>query len=339
MNSFVCRQPLDSFAADMLSALASYTTPDHSRYQSTLRSTAPPLPPPPAPLNTNIPSFSWDEMTMSDTTPEPSTSPTGLYKGTDGPFASAFSVPKRRLEEEEEEGEDEETTTKRRCLTEETREKGGFDAALCEALFMKYHCMEPEPFEAPGGEMRWICGRGLEELKKDVGWRGRGGSGVAAFFFILRMQYLTLISEAEWMRAFSLLDCSTFTEARHRSTLLHYQMIKHRDLHQQYLCFAFYFFKGRESKLLNRQDAVHLLHVIVGGVSAFTGTFCAFLEHAGITHVNADQWKAFLAFSVETDPGLHNHCFHDAWPTLYDDYVQWMRDYKTLLNPGSRTGF
>eukprot|EP01061_Rhynchopus_euleeides_P019231 TRINITY_DN31634_c0_g1_i1.p1 TRINITY_DN31634_c0_g1~~TRINITY_DN31634_c0_g1_i1.p1 ORF type:complete len:340 (+),score=63.68 TRINITY_DN31634_c0_g1_i1:141-1022(+) len=204
-----------------------------------------------------------------------------------------------------------------------------FDPEAAEALFGHYHAMCPAPAEQPRFPeetgSRFISGQGLEAVKSDIGWCDRCTPGVTAFFFILRTRYIGLVSEAEWMRGFSLLNCSTLADARHRCLLLHHQIVQEKEVYQQYMAHSFHFFKDPGSRVISRALAQKLLIVVAGGSSVFTHSFSHYLAQAEVPCVNFDQWQNFLPFSTEVDEACTTYSCTDAWPTLYDEYVTWRR--------------
>eukprot|EP01062_Namystynia_karyoxenos_P040049 TRINITY_DN291_c2_g1_i1.p1 TRINITY_DN291_c2_g1~~TRINITY_DN291_c2_g1_i1.p1 ORF type:complete len:507 (+),score=79.26 TRINITY_DN291_c2_g1_i1:95-1615(+) len=201
-----------------------------------------------------------------------------------------------------------------------------FDEGRARELFLHYQRLEdrpicPPPEEAPGEQ--WLSGRGLDALERDLGWPGSSSSAFA-LLFSLGTEYLHLISLTEWLRAFRYLGVSTIEAVRRRAFLLHKELRRNRALQTQYAMYAFKYVNKQRLRSLETPTVISLLGCVVGSASPFTRSFCQYLSQTGVRSVNFDQWRNFVPFSLEIQPDLSNYSAEDAWPTLYDNYVDWL---------------
>ena len=66
---------------------------------------------------------------------------------------------------------------------------------------------------------------------------------------------------------------------------------------------------------------------VPGKTSPHIDMFVEFLkEKDAILSINADQWKSFVQFSKQVSPCLTGYTEDDPWPSLFDEYVAWMRE-------------
>jgi len=66
---------------------------------------------------------------------------------------------------------------------------------------------------------------------------------------------------------------------------------------------------------------------VPGRESPHIDTFVEFLNsNDKILSINQDQWKSFVLFSRQVDASLTDYTEDDPWPSLFDDYVAWVRE-------------
>ena len=103
-----------------------------------------------------------------------------------------------------------------------------------------------------------------------------------------------------------------------------------QDKAKHFLSFAFNHLRDRsDSRSVDVITAAHGLHCIMKGRSPFTDSFCHFLvrNHEKIRVLHMDQWKIFFDFTrafPSVELVLSRFDSNDAWPSIYDDYVEWL---------------
>lgn len=66
---------------------------------------------------------------------------------------------------------------------------------------------------------------------------------------------------------------------------------------------------------------------IPGKKSPHVDSFVEYLNSKeAILSVNQDQWKSFVQFSKQVDGNLTGYTEDDPWPSLFDEYVAWVRE-------------
>ncbi|KAJ2753192.1 DCN1-like protein 5 [Coemansia nantahalensis] len=65
--------------------------------------------------------------------------------------------------------------------------------------------------------------------------------------------------------------------------------------------------------------------------------FVAFLEARGdrVKAINRDQWQSLLELSRSLQPDLANYSKDDAWPSLLDDFVDWLGECAATPAPAA----
>lgn len=61
-------------------------------------------------------------------------------------------------------------------------------------------------------------------------------------------------------------------------------------------------------------------------LTPYAASFCQFRYTCGGTKISLDQWKVFCVFCRKIHPTqLDKYNADDGWPTVFDEYVQWLR--------------
>jgi len=91
--------------------------------------------------------------------------------------------------------------------------------------------------------------------------------------------------------------------------------------------FAFNFARGK-TKSIDISLAQSMLLLVMKG-KPHTDLFVEFLGVQTTYRVlNFDQWLLFPEFSSNVDVSLKNHSVESAWPVIYDEYVEWLKQQR-----------
>jgi DCN1-like protein 4/5 len=52
--------------------------------------------------------------------------------------------------------------------------------------------------------------------------------------------------------------------------------------------------------------------------------------------LNSDQWRNFISFSFCIRIDFSNYDANDAWPSIYDEYVEWVRKKNVVIQPSDK---
>ncbi len=105
---------------------------------------------------------------------------------------------------------------------------------------------------------------------------------------------------------------------------------------KHFFAFLFKYLRDADtSRALETEIAARALYgaITIGGIHCdskmafFARTFCQFLFEKRFVFkcLNMDQWKIFIDFSRTIAADFSNFDLADAWPTMYDDYVEWVK--------------
>eukprot|EP00667_Euglena_gracilis_P019184 EG_transcript_20537 len=196
-----------------------------------------------------------------------------------------------------------------------------YDVCRVQALFDRYAQVSGALVD---GEA-CIAGAGLTLLERDFGWPADNHCTYFALRYCLNRQRVDRVTRLEWLQGFAHLRCDTVEKAKRR--LVHYQVSLKADrpAFQAFFSYVFRCLNLRGLRCIDVAVAQRALLAVVGEFSPFTLTFCQFLNEASHRGLNADQWRNFLAFSLHVRPDFSNYDLHDAWPSVFDEYVEWLR--------------
>jgi hypothetical protein len=101
---------------------------------------------------------------------------------------------------------------------------------------------------------------------------------------------------------------------------------------KEFFGFCFQYLKDSINQKSLETDIVCLVlkNIMGESRSSFTHSFTKFLESSSIKCLNLDQFKMFVDFSCIVRPDFSNYDPKDAWPTVFDDYVDYMREHEFM---------
>jgi hypothetical protein len=147
------------------------------------------------------------------------------------------------------------------------------------------------------------------------------------------------IHRGEWMDYLFQVKCDNLQQLREHITQNAKDGMQYWTTEDMKRFFTFLFFYLREneqSRSLDTEIAARAIDgaVLKGGlpgnsrVAFFARTFCMFLyeKRFNFRCLNMDQWKIFVDFSRTIAADFSNFDLTDAWPTVYDDYVEWVKE-------------
>ncbi|RKO93421.1 Cullin binding-domain-containing protein [Blyttiomyces helicus] len=214
-------------------------------------------------------------------------------------------------------------------------EEEGFSLVRCGRWFESY--CDPDD-----GENADIGIDGLEKMCTDlkISLEGVSGAGVgegwdrkrryrrtdelaaAPFIEILALcqklnaQKMGRLSKTEWLNGMTSL---------HQFSTIFDRPTEYRDLYE----YAFAFTRSDDSQKSIVVESAQAMWTIVTPPSRFphVSSFFEFLEERKpVKVINKDQWKNFIEFVTTVDEGLVGYDDSSAWPTLFDEYVEWKRE-------------
>jgi len=92
---------------------------------------------------------------------------------------------------------------------------------------------------------------------------------------------------------------------------------------------------AQHSKTLNTDVAVALIKVLLLNRYFFITYYCEFMkiQQHKLSYITKDQWTCFLEFCINIKEDLSNYQSSDGWPTLLDEFVEWMKTKRiNMLN-------
>lgn len=97
------------------------------------------------------------------------------------------------------------------------------------------------------------------------------------------------------------------------------------DLKDFFIFIFKFLLKSETQRVIESEVLIKILLIIMGNdKSPFTNSFCKYLEE-NVKTLNIDQWKMFVEFSSNIKHDFSNYDSNDAWPLIYDSYVEWVK--------------
>ncbi|KAA6383237.1 MAG: putative NEDD8 ligase DCN1 [Streblomastix strix] len=106
-------------------------------------------------------------------------------------------------------------------------------------------------------------------------------------------------------------------------------LIKDQRTFQEFFKFVFnYYLEGRRVKVLQIADVIDLLPILLKDRFPHLDQFLRFLNEKKISTINSDTWDLLLDFGREVRVDCSNYSEDSNWPTLLEDYTNWVLKQK-----------
>eukprot|EP01098_Paradermamoeba_levis_P010546 TRINITY_DN4436_c0_g1_i1.p1 TRINITY_DN4436_c0_g1~~TRINITY_DN4436_c0_g1_i1.p1 ORF type:complete len:246 (-),score=70.80 TRINITY_DN4436_c0_g1_i1:80-787(-) len=215
-------------------------------------------------------------------------------------------------------GADEIEKEKVETITKKTKSiKISSDQKISE-LFDKYKDAENQKQIGPDGIERFCQDLGVSP--EDV--------AILVLAFYLQPQEMGIFTKEEFTKGLLKMGAHTIEEITAALPSLRNELndpVKFKEIYR----FSFLFTKGTQ-KSLEIQLAQNLLAMVMKG-KPHVDSFVTFLgEQKSYRVLNIDQWMLFPDFSTQIDVQLKNYSLDAAWPVLYDEYVEWLKQQKKI---------
>ncbi|KAL9651526.1 hypothetical protein ABK040_001472 [Willaertia magna] len=170
---------------------------------------------------------------------------------------------------------------------------------------------------------------GLLRLFMDLGFKSFYDYRYFIFVFLFNFQSKLTISRSEWLFGMFNLQCDTIEKLRMKITQVETESYSwNAEQMKNFFAVVFRILRDSEkSRSIDVNTAATALQVLMSNRSHFTERFCNFLiSTSNPTHkcLNLDQWKIFVDFSASIRSDFGNYDSNDAWPSLYDDFKDWV---------------
>ena len=193
------------------------------------------------------------------------------------------------------------------------------DPARLEAIFEGYSDAE---------DPEWMMGEGLEKLCTEMEVDAATDVRALALAWKLKSgEKPGAIRKSEFVAGMQALRSDSIAELKRQ--VLHTLdpgFMEHKEFREFYrFCFKF----NREDaakKTIEKDIVMVLLPMVMSNRSQHTDKFVQFLGEAPKARVSHDEWSSFLEFSKEfSDKDISAYEDDGAWPSLLDDFIEWLR--------------
>jgi hypothetical protein len=172
---------------------------------------------------------------------------------------------------------------------------------------------------------------GLEKMFVEAGLYSMFDIRYFLFMYKIKCASKLEITRCEWMFGMHELKVDTTEKLRIKlNELVHELSQWNGEKAKHFLTYVFNLLRDRsDSRSIDTIIAAHSLHCIMKGRSPLADSFCNFLvaHHDTYKVLHVDQWKIFIDFSnafPSVEYAIHNFDANDAWPYLYDEFIDWL---------------
>ncbi|CAM9670448.1 unnamed protein product [Heterosigma akashiwo] len=185
-------------------------------------------------------------------------------------------------------------------------------------LFERYEDQE----ENPGT----IGMEGISRLGEDIGIDPAADVRILVFLWkIGANENPGQVQREEFSNGLTELGVDTIEGIRSLLPQLDPNFMEHSTFREFYK-FVFQFSREGTKRTIEKDIIAALLPMVVENRSPHLAKFVEFLEQLPEnTRVTLDQWNSFLEFSQQVPLSLEGFDADGAWPTLLDEYVEWLQ--------------
>ncbi|KAL1924324.1 uncharacterized protein VTP21DRAFT_7359 [Calcarisporiella thermophila] len=202
-----------------------------------------------------------------------------------------------------------------RCPDSLTPSASNFNERACIAWFNQYHDKENPEIMGPDGIEQFLSDLDLS-LESPI-----------ALVIAWKLQASTMgqFTQQEWITGMRGLGVDSTSKLKDKLPQLEHAL-SYPDQFKELYKFVFGFAKNQGQKNMSVETAIALWQLLLGDKYPHVHFFIQFLEEqAPIRVVNRDQWVSFLEFVATVDDNFAEWDETNAWPVLFDEYVEWRR--------------
>ncbi|KFD51486.1 hypothetical protein M514_07699 [Trichuris suis] len=196
-------------------------------------------------------------------------------------------------------------------------EKHGVDRQKVEALFEKY----ADQYESTVD--RKIGPSGVEAFLRDL---HLSSDDILVLVLAWKMRAKTQceFTKNEFVNGLLEMKCDTIEKLRNKLEKYRAEL-QDEDNFRDFYQFTFHFAKSPTQKGLDVEMAIGYWRLILAGRFYHLDNWCNFLQSARRKPITRDTWNLVLDFSKVICNDLSNYDTQGAWPTLLDEFVEYMR--------------
>jgi len=200
-----------------------------------------------------------------------------------------------------------------------TKGTGRANLQVINDLFQRY---EDQEDESPGA----IGMQGISQLGDDVGINSAEDVRILVFLWKIGANEAPgQIQKLEWENGLEALGLDSIDNIREYIHQLDPSKLDHHTFREFYR-FVFQFSREGTKRTIEKDIICALLPLALAGRSPHLERFVQFLDQLNpTTRITLDQWNSFLEFSLQIPLSLEGFDSDGAWPTLLDEYVEWVQ--------------
>lgn len=143
-------------------------------------------------------------------------------------------------------------------------------------------------------------------------------------------------TQDEWRRGLKNIRVDNIKKLKKKLSELEKEVREPENFENFYLYAFQYCLTEDKQKCVDIESICMLLDLVIG--SQFREQVDSFIEYLKIQNeykvINMDQWINFLRFCTEISfPGLENYDPSQAWPLIFDNFVEWVQEKSKLSTP------
>ncbi|CAJ0579903.1 unnamed protein product, partial [Mesorhabditis spiculigera] len=205
-------------------------------------------------------------------------------------------------------------------LTRQLRQTGRPGGSPGKELFQKY---ANKPQDGLGPER--IGPHGVTDLLHDLRLEATNRR-VLILAWVMKAKTQCEFSQDEWLTGFSEMNITTINELAAYLGKLDKEMETDRSKYRQLYQFAFVYGKPERQRSMETDTALAYWHILFHDRYVLFDQFERYLKERDTKVITRDVWNLVFEFLEKINPDLSNYDDDGAWPTLLDNFVDYLRN-------------
>ncbi|KAK3100455.1 hypothetical protein FSP39_020327 [Pinctada imbricata] len=169
---------------------------------------------------------------------------------------------------------------------------------------------------------------GMEKFCEDIGVEPEN-IVMLSLAWKLGAQTMGFFTKAEWLKGMTELQCDCQRKLQQKLDNLRSYLddpVRFKNIYR----FAFDFARDKDQRSMDIETAKAMLALLLGKHWSLFPSFNMYLEQSKYKVINKDQWCNILEFSRSIMSDLSNYDEDGAWPVLLDEFVEWLKESRTM---------
>lgn len=195
-----------------------------------------------------------------------------------------------------------------------------FDPTKIDSLFDAYRD------ESPVDGVDVVGEKNIERFFREIGVEDEDMLRQLLLSWAMKAKTLGQYTRAEFTEGLTYLKCATTDALKAKVAVLPDDVREDPGAFKDFYNYVFSYARDKGQKGLDLEMAVALWGEVLKGKFHFLDMWCDYLQENHKHTITKDEWQLLLDFATSIKKDMSNHNPEEAWPVLFDDFVDYGRE-------------